>query len=175
MLACLERSTRSQKQIIIICTRIFFDDRITSKKTVFQLYTIYMCDAHWRIVMLTWHQINVIWLHFIVESQNNVIARRERESSFTMNLLLPRHQRQCYQICEKVEFLVEGCRNTYLGVLQPYQLCTIFSIFGVLQNVNRLIKFCAIYSLIPCFFKKSKFYFENCKNTNLFIKKKLIR
>ena len=29
--------------------------------------------------MLTWHQINVIWLHFIVESQNNVIARRERE------------------------------------------------------------------------------------------------
>ena len=44
-----------------------------------------MCDAHWRIVMLTWHQINVIWLHFIVESQNNVIARREREREFLYN------------------------------------------------------------------------------------------
>ena len=35
--------------------------------------------------MLTWHQINVIWLHFIVESQNNVIARREREREFLYN------------------------------------------------------------------------------------------
>ena len=85
-----------------LCQRNISNYQITSIKTSFptkyyiEFLQSTMCDAHWRIVMLTWHQINVIWLHFIVESQNNVIARRERESSFTMNLLLPRHQRQCY-------------------------------------------------------------------------------